>query len=195
MSDIAPHHRRSIRLAGYEYSQAGAYFVTICTHQKRPVFGRVVDDGMQRNVYGEMVRDCWLAISDHFPHVVVDEWIVMPNHMHGIVVITDDTQPKSPVGAGFPRPPHESHPESNSAQSRAGKPRPYEATLGQIVGYFKYQSTKRINQYRAERDLPPVRVWQRNYYERIIRDETELNDTRRYIIENPANWATDENHP
>jgi len=173
--DAEKHHRRSIRLAGYDYRAAGAYFVTICSHQKKRVFGRVLDGEMQMHVYGRIVAECWDEITDHYPQVIVDEWIVMPNHCHGILIIVD-----APVGARYISPLH--------AASRIGAPA---GSLGSVIGKFKAAATRRINAHRAERNLSPAVVWQRNFYERIIRDEKELIATRRYIIENPLHWEQD----
>jgi putative transposase len=83
------HHRRTIRLQGYDYSQVGAYFITICTHNRECLFGTITDGEMILNEYGRIVQQCWLEIPDHFPHAELDGFMVMPNHVHGIVVITD----------------------------------------------------------------------------------------------------------
>lgn len=195
--DPEKHHRRSVRLRGYDYSQAGAYFVTICTPDRDCLFGDVADGVMRLNDAGRVVERCWHEIPIHFPHVELDEFVIMPNHVHGVIVI---------VGAGSPRP--------NNA-SYAGFPRPYvasgaeiktgagtktgavtaplrRATLGQMVAYFKYQSTKHIN---IMRGTPGIPIWQRNYYEHIIRDDESLNRIREYIINNPMQWALDRKNP
>ena len=93
--DPGRHHRRSIRLRGYDYTSAGAYFITICAHRRECLFGEVVDGVMRLNVYGRVVDACWQAIPDHFPHVMLDVYVIMPNHVHGIIAIVDDP----PVGA------------------------------------------------------------------------------------------------
>lgn len=167
--DPNKHHRRSIRLAGYDYSRAGAYFVSIVAKNRKALFGQV-DGGIRLNEIGEWVATWWCEIPRHFPKADIDEFVVMPNHMHGIVVIFDG------VGAGIP-------------DVGAGIPRPY---LGQIIAYFKYQSTKQIN---AARETPGVPVWQRNYYEHIIRNVAELERTRQYIQSNPLRWAQDIENP
>ncbi len=180
------HHRQSIRLRDYDYSHAGAYFVTICTWQRECLFGDVVDGGMRLNAFGDIVYDEWQQITTHFSNVEIDQYVIMPNHFHGIVSI---------VGAGSPRPelPRTAGQTIEPPKNLGGETPPLRiATLGKIVGYFKYQSTKRINQLRNN---PGVPVWQRNYYERIIRDELELNAIRQYTIDNPTNWADDKNHP
>jgi REP element-mobilizing transposase RayT len=175
-SDI--HHRRSIRLRDYEYSSSGAYFVTICAFQRECLFGEMADGEIRLNEVGHLVDDSWRQILDHFSGVDIDRYVIMPNHFHGIVTT---------VGAGFPRP------DSRNVAHQGGETPPQrQATLGQIVGYFKYQSTKTINQ---TRDNPGLPVWQRNYYERVIRNERELAAIRQYIVDNPGKWAEDENHP
>lgn len=184
--DPEKHHRRSIRMAGYDYRTAGAYFATVCAAQKRSAFGKIEGGTVRLHPYGRIVEECWQALPAHFAHVELDEFVVMPNHFHAIVIFTESIEP---VGAGSSRP------QSPSSEKRAGEPRPYEATLGQVMGYFKYQSTKRINIHRAAQGLSKVVVWQRNYYERIIRDEKELNETRRYIGENPLYWDRDIENP
>jgi putative transposase len=142
--------------------------VTVCTRNRECIFGNVVDGSMVLNDAGRMVQSAWDALPTHFQHVELDQFVIMPNHIHGIIVLTDGS-----VGAGLPR--------------------PYKKrTLGQMVAYLKYRSTKQINQHR---DSPGVPLWQRNFYERIIRDEAELNRIREYIRNNPLNWDSDEENP
>jgi putative transposase len=173
--DPAIHHRRSIRLQDYDYSQAGAYFVTICTQGRECLLGEVVDALLSRSQYGEIVEQVWHQIPHHFSSVTLDAAVIMPNHFHGIIVIAEESflvQQKS----------HNLAPNQNSK-----KP-----TLGQIVAYFKYQSTKLIN---VARDLTGVKFWQRNYYEHIIRSEASLAQLRTYIEQNPQKWQHDQLHP
>jgi len=173
--DPERHHRRSVRLRGYDYSQAGAYFVTICTPDRACLFGDVADGVMRLNDAGRVVERCWHEIPIHFPHVELDEFVIMPNHVHGVIVI---------VGAGSPRP----YVASGAGTITGAETAPLRATLGQMVAYFKYQSTKHIN---IMRGTPGIPVWQRNYYEHIIRDDESLNRIREYIINNPMQWALD----
>lgn len=173
------HHRKSCRLRGYDYAANGAYFVTLCTHGRECLFGEIGDGGMVLNDAGLMVAGWWANVVVHFPNVVLDEYIIMPNHFHGIVLL-------NPVGAGSPRP-------MLTNTNQGGETPPLRMpTLGQVVGYFKYQATKQIN---IMRDNPGVPVWQRNYHERIIRSEAELHAIREYIQNNPANWAEDKEYP
>jgi len=185
------HHRHSIRLREYDYSGGGAYFVTICAHQRECLFGEVVDGEMQLYEAGHVIEERWEQVTKHFHGVSLDQYVIMPNHFHGILMT---------VGAGFPRPGfprpnrcNEDNPGGETPINPGGETPPLRCpTLGQIVGYFKYQSTKRINELRDNAGAP---VWQRNYYEHIIRNDDDLANIRRYIVENPMKWDLDENNP
>ena len=183
--DPERHLRRSIRLKDYDYSQAGAYFVTVCTHGQECLFGEIEDGIMCLNPLGLIVRACWDNLPNHYPNVELDAFTVMPNHVHGIVVLADPG-----VGARLPRPNESLRPD------RAGEPCPYTRivtpALGHIVAYFKYQSAKRINRLRGTAGF---RVWQRNYYEHIIRSQKSLDAIRRYIEDNPIQWPFDPENP
>ncbi len=177
------HHRRSIRLRNHDYSSVGACFVTICTAGRECLFGDVVDGTMRLNEAGWVVDTVWRSLPQRYPGIEMDAFVVMPNHTHGIIVINDTlgTSHASPslgqgVGAIHELP----------LRNRRNM------TLPKIIGYLKMNSAKRINQ---SRDNPGAPVWQRNYYERIIRDDRELNGIRQYIVDNPAKWEEDENHP
>ena len=175
--DPAKHHRRSIRLKGYDYSQAGFYFVTVCCYQRQRLFGKIVDGVMQLNQYGEIVQNEWLKSSIIRPEIELDEYVVMPNHFHGIIVI-------NPVGANSASP----LPSSATPTHPSMKPR----SLSSIIAGFKSAVTKKIN---LIRNAPGTPVWQRNYYEHIIRNENALNNIRQYIINNPLSWHQDQLHP
>jgi len=168
------HRRRSIRLQGYDYTQPGAYFVTICTHGHEHLFGDVMDGTMRLNAYGEIVQDEWFKTAHIRTNVMLhpDEFVVMPNHVHGIIWIVDD-----PVGARRRRAP---------TMERFGKP--VSGSIPTIVRAFKSAVARRINRMRGTSGGP---VWQRNYYEHIIRDERALHAIRRYIVENPLRWDLD----
>ena len=157
------HHRRSIRLPGYDYRGDGMYFVTLCTHDRGQLFGNVTAGTPHLNQYGQIVADAWLWLAQQYPYVIIDAWVVMPNHFHGILVIGDDDRGGS-----------------RSAPTR--KP------LGRLIGAFKTVSTKQINHLR---DTSGTVVWQRNYYEHIIRNEDRLHEIRHYIETNPARWTED----
>lgn len=165
------HHRRSVRLKGHDYAQPGAYFVTMCTRDRECLFGEIVDGEMRLNEYGMAVRDEWLRTAELRENVELDAFVIMPNHLHGIVMITQGrgTACRAPTEA-FGKPVADSVPT--------------------IVRAFKSASTKHINQIR---NTPGTPVWQRNYYEHVIRNDAELNAVREYILANPATWTTDEN--
>lgn len=173
----AIHHRRSIRLKGYDYTQAGAYFITICTHNRECLFGEITDGRMQLNHAGIMLEHYWRAIPEHFPHVVLDAFVVMPNHIHGILYIHD-----TPVGANNYSPLPSAIP--------AGMSHGTSKTVGSVVRGFKIGVTKWIRCHTAIHD-----VWQRNYYEHIIRDDRALQRIRHYIANNPKQWALDRENP
>lgn len=176
--DPEKHHRRSIRLRHYDYRAPGSYFVTICTYQRLCLFGDVVNGKMRLNAFGEAVNDCWQAIPQHFSQVSGDAFVVMPNHVHGIVVISGGM-----VGEGRAMP----CPDRDDRIREFGKP--IAGSLPTIVGSFKSAATKHINQIRGAKGSP---VWQRNYYEHIIRDDAALANIRRYIRNNPAVWHEDQ---
>ncbi|WP_413175267.1 transposase [Anabaena azotica] len=176
--DPQKHHRRSIRLKGYDYSQEGAYFVTICTHNRERLFGNIINSQMELNEYGHAVVEGWLKTPELRPNVELDEFIVMPNHLHGIIIICRGVLQYAPTT--------ESMPISNSLLRSPSQ------TIGAIVRGFKGAVTKQINQMR---DLPETPIWQRNYYESIISTENDLHRTREYIINNPAQWDLDEENP
>ena len=167
--DPNKHHRRSIRLKGFDYAQENAYFVTICTQNGACLFGEIVNEQMRLNDAGRVAQMVWKAIPDHFPQVETDASVVMPNHVHGIIII---------VGATHASPSRQSGPPKGS--------------LGAIVGSYKSAVSRQINQLHR---TPGATVWQRNYYEHIIRNDTALNRLRQYITDNPARWADDQENP
>ena len=187
--------RRSIRLPDYDYAQTGAYFVTICTYDRLCLLGEILGCEMALTRAGQVVLECWNDLADHYSHVETDEFIVMPNHVHGIIVLTDQ-QRKNPipdnVGAGFN--PDNVRAGFNPDNVGAGlKPAPTRRhPLSEIVRAFKTFSSRRINEHRGS---PGVPVWQRNYYERVIRNEQKLDSVRQYIVDNPAEWAEDAENP
>ncbi|PSM45690.1 transposase [Chroococcidiopsis sp. CCALA 051] len=169
------HHRQSIRLRGYDYSQAGAYFITICTYQRECIFGEVVDCQMRLNKVGCIVAEEWLRSPTVRPGIELDEWVIMPNHIHAIVIFTSSVEIPNSPGA------------SSCAPLRR-KPR----SLSSLIAGFKSTATKQINEIRQ---TPKIPVWQRNYYEQIIHNEACLNKIQQYIINNPANWLNDSDNP
>ena len=191
--DPQKHHRRSIRLRGWDYRNPGWYFVTLVVQNRECLFGRVLNGKMVLNEYGKICNQCWLDIPEHFENVTLDEYQIMPNHMHGIIVI----QPNgNDVGARHAVPlPHAVPLQSEQPIREFGKPIP--KSLSTIIGSFRSAVTNRINKYRQ---TPGAKLWQRNYgechafrhWEHIIRDENELNRIRRYIKNNPLKWTDDD---
>lgn len=166
-------HRRSIRLRDYDYAQAGAYFVTLVSHQRRCVFGEIVAAEMRLNECGAIADECWRAIPDHFPSVELGAYVIMPNHVHGIIIINASAVSKGAgMGAAVLRP-----------NVRPG-------SLGAIVRSYKSAVSYRIHQ---EHTATPI--WQRNYYEHIIRTDHALQRITAYIYANPARWAEDNDNP
>jgi len=161
-------NRRSVRLKEYGYVQAGAYFVTICTCNRNCLFGKVVDGEIRLNEYGEIVRNEWIKTASVRANVVLDVFVIMPNHIHGIIILTND------VG-------------TTRWVARTMQP----GSIGTIIGQFKSVATKRIN---VRRGTPGLPVWQRNYYERVLR-EGEVDHIRAYIRNNPVQWETDAENP
>jgi REP element-mobilizing transposase RayT len=177
--DRERHHRRSIRLTGFDYSAPGSYHITICTHARECLFGEITNGLMQANAHGEVALTCWHSIPSHFPNVRLDAFVVMPNHIHGIIVIDGIVAETRDV-------------EATHASPLPNVPRgPQQASIGAIVGSYKSAVTRRVN---AMRGTPGWPVWQRNYYEHVIRDEDEFYRIVAYIEENPRRWADDEYH-
>ena len=170
------HHRKSIRLKGYDYSQQGCYFVTICTKNRMPLFGEIAGGEMNLNFWGRITDECWQAIPDHYPHVSLDEYVIMPNHIHGIIVIN----PSGGVGVQNVEPLRHEY-QINQYQHIIPK------SLGSIVRGFEIGVTK---WFRHHTDIHTV--WQRNFHDHVIRNEEGLNRIRQYIMDNPKNWEKDE---
>ena len=168
------HNRHSIRLKNYDYSSNGAYFVTICTHNREYLFGDVVDGKMETNSLGNLVVSTWELLPNRFP-VIIDTYQIMPNHFHGIIII---------VGAGLVPALELGAPVTNRAPTR-GAPTSKQPTLGNIIGAFKSLTTNAWSN---------GKFWQRNFYEHVIRNEQELYKIQEYIELNPAMWERDRNN-
>ncbi|MBC8029905.1 MAG: transposase [Pyrinomonadaceae bacterium] len=176
-------HRRSVRLRGFDYASRGFFFVTICTHNKQPTLGKIINYKCRLSDIGRIVETCWREIPEHFPNVYLDEWVIMPNHVHGIIVIR---YPKGydPSGRGTAcRAPT----TIDTRSEEFGKP--VAGSLPTIIRSFKSAVTKRVNELATNTRSP---LWQRNYFEHVIRDEESLNKIRNYIWENPIHWWSDE---
>jgi putative transposase len=244
----AQHHRRTIRLKGYDYAQPGVYFVTICVQARECVLGNVVGDQMALNDVGRIADQFWPAVAEHFADVAIDTWVTMPNHVHANIFISRGAA-AAPDGAGMDGETGEetsslhgwnrrgavAAPDGVGMDGETGKetgeetsslhgwnrrgavaapngagmgaetggetpplragvvPAPRQSpVLGQIVAFFKYQTTKSINQMR---EMPGARFWQRNYWEHIVRNDADLTRIREYIESNPARWTEDQLHP
>lgn len=168
-----PNSRRSIRLKGYDCAQAGAYFVTICAHQRAHLFGEIMDGVMQLNRWGEIARMEWFKTAELRPHVELheEEFVVMPNHIHGIIWLVEN------VGTRRRRVP---------TAEAFGKP--VAGSIPTIIRAYKSAVTYAINKLENSRGAA---VWQRNYYERVVRNERELDVIARYIDYNPDAWQFD----
>ncbi|MFN7412929.1 transposase [Anabaena sp. AL09] len=224
------HHRRSIRLKRYDYTQRGAYFVTICTHQRNCLFGEIVDGEIKLNTNGEIARGSWLSIPRHFKNVELDEFVIMPNHLHGIIIIDssevvgealanqdfsqlfsevvgealanqDFSQLFSEVAGEALA--NQDFSKQQNLSSQCFAPTVYTGetvkingtkpqSLAAITQNYKSVSTRQINRMNKAKGNV---IWQRNYYEHIIRNEEALNNIREYIVNNSINWVKDQENP
>jgi putative transposase len=213
--DPDKHNRHSVRLRGYDYSRSGAYFITVCTHDRECLFGEIVNGTMCLSEFGNVVAEEWTRSREIRREIELDEWALMPNHVHGIVVITADlVGPRSEqtevgthgraslrtaahnLGRAFLR-----NAVGDGGRASLGngledaglvplrrKPR----SLSSFVAGFKSATTRRINNLR---DSPGARVWQGRFYEHIIRNDPDLERIRAYVCENPTRWESDEDNP
>jgi putative transposase len=196
--------RKNIRLKGYDYRRSGAYYVTICTHDRSMLFGDVVDGIMVPNAIGNIVQQCWDAIPDHMPMVVCDAFVVMPNHVHGIIVITDVAADGAGTGGGAVGAANSPTLQNTGPADGVGTVGEFadpttprhppvaimvKNSLGHIMQTFKAAVSRQV--YR-EGLLPRGRpIWQSRYYDRIIRDDGAYRRIADYIRNNPANWGKD----
>ena len=204
------HHRQSIRLKGYDYSSVGTYFITICTKNMECLFGEVVEGKMVLNDVGRIVENEWLKTSIIRKNIELDEFIIMSDHMHGIIKITEGNT-NNRRGDSVNRPvwpvedPADDHGSTNDqrvdaqsgatdttrathTQNRATHrvaPTLMSGSIGSIIGQYKSVTTKQVNRLR---NSSIISIWQRNYYDEIIHNEKQLNETRKYIINNPIEW-------
>lgn len=190
--------RNTHHLPGYDYAQPGAYFLTTTLHRKAKPYvtlSTIVEDRVRLTHYGVIVTACWNDLPAHYPHVQLDAFVVMPDHVHGIIILTDDSNSattSNDVGAGLrpaptvptePTPPTKPAPTTHDAKRHA---------LPEIVRAFKSFSARRINNQRGTLGTP---FWQRGYYEHVIRNEDDLHRVRQYIADNPIRWALDGEEP
>lgn len=210
--DPRKHHRRSIRLKGYDYAADGAYYVTIVTYERECLFGEIIENEMYLSTYGEIVQKWWDEIPVHFPNVEMGVFVIMPNHVHGIVVITAERRGEVLSPCNDPDQNNQQITNNNDVfyqteefmetdlKNLGGRTPPLrktmptrKPTLGQIVAYFKYQSTKDMNKIEDVQTI--TKFWQRNYYEYIVRNEKEWKQKTDYILDNPSRWDNDEENP
>ncbi len=192
--DPGKHHRRSIRLKGHDYSQAGMYYVTIIAHGRECLFGEVSGGEMQLNAAGKIVHWEWERLAQRFKFIELGTFVVMPNHTHGIIII-HDTVGVTRVGlTGAPSGTQVLH--TNIPEGHEGSPLPptgpAPASVGAIIGQLKSRITKRLWKIPTLAGAP---IWQRNYYEHIIRNDDEANRIYNYILSNPSMWDEDEENP
>jgi putative transposase len=183
--ETARHHRKIIRLKEFDYSLLGAYFVTICTFDKMSLLGKIEHGEMNLSQQGTVAHQCWKELPEHFQNIILDVFVVMPNHVHGIIIITDPLDnlrrdliyqiPNADV--------------INHVPTEWGLMKNQKITLGKIVRYYKARSTKFIHDAGCS-DFQ----WQSRFYDRIIRDKNEYDAIRKYIYYNPAQWETDEEY-
>ena len=189
MADTSRLRRQSTRLKGFDYAQVGAYFVTIVTQDRLCLFGYVAEDKMFLNQAGELIEAIWGELPSRYPEIHLDSFVVMPNHVHGIIVIG------RPVGVPLVGTQNDTDSRTLDADLRATTR--VAPTLGDIVGAFKSITTvgyaRRVRS--GEWDRFHRRLWQRNYYEHVIRDSDELNRAREYITNNPLKWELDRENP
>jgi putative transposase len=170
------HHRRSVRIPGYDYSAEGMYFITICVDGRRCLFGDVVEDVLELNDVGRVIDATWRWLAEQYDHVELGPYIVMPNHVHGIILLTS--------GEGVSR----NAPTISSVSETIRSPEKPRKPIGQLVGAFKTVSTKKINVLCG---TPGAVLWQRNYWEHVVRNEKSFEEIARYIDNNPRTWYED----
>lgn len=218
--DPNKYHRRSIRLKHYDYTTPGAYFITMCIQYRLCLLGEIVDGGMICNDAGDMVARWWEKLPTKFDNVILGEYVVMPNHFHGIIFIQPTPNAiNETVGAtprGRPSQPNDPTDAGNNSQTgdtsndvgatTQGSPFPNQGqphgaaptitrgvTLGEMIGWFKTMTTNEYIRGVKELGWQPFNkhFWQRNYFESIIHDDESLSAISNYILYNPKNWLTD----
>ena len=191
------HHRKSIRLKNYDYSQTGLYFITICTQNRLHLFGEIVDDAMVLNDAGAMIENEWIKLSQRFNDIEIQQYVVMPNHIHGIINRRGEpcVRPNIRPNACANKPITD---ETNQMQGEQGehKVRPYgtlDGTVGRVIQAYKSIATVEYTRGVKNNDWQRFnkKLWQRNYWEHIIRNENEYNRIAQYIMNNPKKWALD----
>ena len=181
-------NRHTIRLPGYDYAQAGGYFVTLLTWHREQTLGQIVSSEVQLSKLGKIAASEWLRLESRFPNVKLDEWIIMPNHIHGILMLL----PADAVRARLTSPRHDPEGSASPLQRVPQPAQPKGAvphSLGAILGAYKASVSNKAHHIL---DNPGIPIWHRNYYEHVIRNEAELQKIREYIHNNPLKWEFDE---
>ena len=187
-------NRKSLRLKDYDYSQPGYYYVTLCVQNRECLFGYIKEGKMEFSDAGKMIQKWWCELTNKYPTLELDTFQIMPNHIHGILII-------QPVGANLcVRPIRQDsnlNVRHNDIVRQTGQTHRSAPTLGTNVQWFKTMATNEYIRGVKQKGWEPFRgkLLQRNYYERVIRNEKELEKIRKYIAENPAKWAEDEYNP
>jgi putative transposase len=188
----ALHHRRSIRLKGYDYSKKGLYFITICVRNRLHLFGHIENSEMHLNDAGLMIGNEWLALCDRYPNIALHEWVIMPNHFHAILEILDGTDDTALSDAALGDTDDTALGDTELSDHK-GTPLPKNPTLGQMLGAFKSITTveyiRNVNTHTWQQF--DNKLWQRNYWEHIIRNNEENERIAEYIVNNPKKWDED----
>ncbi|MBI5945544.1 MAG: transposase [Chloroflexi bacterium] len=184
--DPQKHHRRSIRLKEYDYTQAGGYFITIAAFQREHLFGEIKNDEMQLSKFGLVAKQQWEKLPKRFPNIELGAFVIMPNHIHGIIQILDDN--RRDTAENLKNPNDESSRRTPTEQF--GKP--IKGSIPTIIRSYKSAVTYRINLMRGINGIP---VWQGNYYEHVIRNHEDWDRIHRYIKSNPSMWTEDNENP
>ena len=169
---------KSIRLPDWDYSSNGAYYITICTKNRECLFGKIVDGKMTLNDIGAIIKQCWYDLPNHYENCKLDEFVIMPDHVHGIIIIDNDHKFPIVVEAIHELPLRKKQQLQQTRKSRR------QMLIPKIIGRFKMQTTKSFHEIKHTSE----KLWQRDYFEHIIRNENELNHIREYIINNPLKW-------
>lgn len=197
MSDTTHRHRCSLRLKNYDYAGAGAYYVTVVTQARVCLFGGIINGEMQLNEAGCLVQRAWNDLPNHYTNASLGAFVIMPNHVHGVIVLSDvkgmAAQAERAEKAGLRPAPTPAHTPASIRASASitarAEARPSRIhALPEIIRAFKSFSARRINE---NRNNIGGSIWQRNYYEHVIRNEEELNGICEYIAANPQNWEED----
>ncbi len=195
---LRKYYRRSIRLKHYDYSTAGFYFITIVAQNREHLFCEIVEGEMVLNEAGRMIHTLWYEIKDDFPNVYLHSFVIMPNHIHGIIEITNNENISKPVGVPLVRTQNMVNGKTKITSrapitSNKGQPQGIAPTVGNVVGSFKSKTTNTYIKMVKNGTLPPFnkRIWQRNYYEHVVRDDVDYVRLATYIQNNHQKWEED----